>query len=78
MCSSDLVQLAGANRDWGYRRIQGALSNLGHEIARSTIAEILLAIPTKPNSNPKARRTGFRREAEQQSERSDAGVLIVG
>src|SRR5437667_2377558 len=28
-------------RDWGYRRIQGALSNLGHEIARSTIAEIL-------------------------------------
>jgi hypothetical protein len=37
-----------------------------------------MAIPTKPNSNPKARRTGFRREAEQQSERSDAGVLIVG
>jgi hypothetical protein len=28
-------------RDWGYRRIQGALSNLGHEIARSTIAAIL-------------------------------------
>jgi hypothetical protein len=25
----------------GYRRIQGALSNLGHEIARSTIANIL-------------------------------------
>jgi hypothetical protein len=25
----------------GYRRIQGALSNLGREIARSTIAEIL-------------------------------------
>jgi transposase InsO family protein len=29
------------NRDWGYRRIRGALSNLGHEIARSTIAETL-------------------------------------
>src|SRR5437016_6950289 len=29
------------NQDWGYRRIQGALSNLGHAIARSTIAEIL-------------------------------------
>src|SRR3989475_12286524 len=29
------------NQEWGYRRIQGALSNLGHEIARSTIAEIL-------------------------------------
>ena len=36
-----VVRLAGENRDWGYRRIQGALSNLGHEIARSTIAEIL-------------------------------------
>src|SRR5438034_11489741 len=29
------------NQDWGYRRIQGALSNLGHAIARSTIAEML-------------------------------------
>src|SRR5258707_2658769 len=36
-----VVGLADENRDWGYRRIQGALSNLGHEIARSTIAEIL-------------------------------------
>jgi putative transposase len=36
-----VVRLAEENRDWGYRRIQGALSNLGHEIARSTIADIL-------------------------------------
>jgi transposase InsO family protein len=36
-----VVRLAGENRDWGYRRLQGALSNLGHEIARSTIAAIL-------------------------------------
>ncbi len=35
-----MVQLAEENRDWGYGRIQRALSNLGHEIARSTIAEI--------------------------------------
>jgi transposase InsO family protein len=36
-----VVRMANENRDWGYRRIQGALSNLGHEIARSTIAAIL-------------------------------------
>jgi putative transposase len=36
-----LVRMAQENRDWGYRRIQGALANLGHEIARSTIAAIL-------------------------------------
>jgi putative transposase len=29
------------NRDWGYRRIEGALSHLGHKLARSTIAAIL-------------------------------------
>src|SRR5512132_1088355 len=36
-----VVRMAEENRDVGYRRIQGALSNLGHEVARSTIAEIL-------------------------------------
>ena len=33
--------MAAENHDWGYRRIQGALFNLGHECARSTIANIL-------------------------------------
>jgi putative transposase len=36
-----VVRIAQENRDWGYRRIQGALSNLGHNVARSTIADIL-------------------------------------
>ena len=36
-----VVRMAEENRDWGYRRIQGALSNLGHELARSTIAQFL-------------------------------------
>src|SRR4051812_43104195 len=36
-----VVRLAEENRAWGYRRIQGVLSHLGHQIARSTIAAIL-------------------------------------
>src|SRR5262245_53124009 len=39
--SSLVVRMAEENHGWGYRRIQGALSNLGHEIARTTIANIL-------------------------------------
>ena len=34
-------RMATENRDWGYRRIQGALANLGHEVARGTIANVL-------------------------------------
>src|SRR5919106_1585811 len=36
-----VVRLAQENRDWGYRRILGAMSNLGHSLARGTIANIL-------------------------------------
>jgi putative transposase len=36
-----VVRMATENRDLGYRRIQGALANLGHEVARGTIANIL-------------------------------------
>ena len=36
-----VVRMAEENRDWGYRRILGALSNLGHNLARGTIANIL-------------------------------------
>src|SRR3982751_1179173 len=36
-----VVRLAEENRDGGYRRIQGALSHLGHKVARSPMAAIL-------------------------------------
>src|SRR3954464_1899244 len=36
-----IVRMAEENRTWGYRRIQGAISNLGYKIARSTISDIL-------------------------------------
>src|SRR4051794_8175958 len=32
-----VVRMAGENPGWGYRWIQGALSNLKHELARSTL-----------------------------------------
>ena len=33
--------MAGENPQWGYTRIQGALANLGHEVARNTVKRIL-------------------------------------
>ncbi len=36
-----VVQMAVENRDWGYTRIVGALSNLGYNLARGTVANIL-------------------------------------
>jgi transposase InsO family protein len=36
-----VTRMAIENRSWGYRRIQGALSNLGHLLAFKTIANIL-------------------------------------
>ena len=36
-----VVRMAGENPQWGYTRIQGALANLGHEVARNTVKRIL-------------------------------------
>jgi hypothetical protein len=52
-----VIRMAEENRDWGYRRIQGALSNLGHEIARSTIADILQRRGIEPAPERKRKTT---------------------
>jgi len=52
-----VVRMAEENRDWGYRRIQGALSNLGHVLARSTIAEILKRRGIEPAPERKRKTT---------------------
>src|SRR5215469_9133165 len=53
-----VVQMAEENRSWGYRRIQGALSNLGHKIARSTIAEMLARHGMEPAPERERKTTG--------------------
>lgn len=35
------IKMAKENSDWGYTRILGSLRNLGHRVARSTIAKVL-------------------------------------
>ena len=52
-----VVRMATENRDWGYRRIQGALANLGHEISRGTIANILKQHGLEPASERERKTT---------------------
>jgi putative transposase len=51
------LRMADENRNWGYRRIQGALFNLGHDIARSTIAAILQRHGIEPAPGRSRKRT---------------------
>ena len=44
-----VVRMATENPRWGYTRIQGALKNLNHRVARSTIATILRAHGIPPS-----------------------------
>ncbi len=44
-----VVQMARENRDWGYTRIQGALSNLGHTVGRGTVVNILKEHGVEPS-----------------------------
>jgi putative transposase len=46
--SSLILRVATENPVWGYTRIQGALKNLGHEVARSTVAKVLRGTGLSP------------------------------
>src|SRR5207249_7324479 len=59
--ASLIVRMATENPAWGYTRIQGALKNLHHHVARSTVARILKdnGIPPAPG-RPSSWRTFLR------------------
>src|SRR2546422_3416260 len=53
--SSLILWMATENPAWGYSRIQGALKNLDHRVARSTVAKVLKdngipPVPGRPTS----------------------------
>src|SRR5438093_10573617 len=54
-----VTRMAEENRDWGYRRIQGALANLGHMLAHNTIADILRRHGIEP-SPERSRKTTWK------------------
>jgi putative transposase len=56
-----VVRMVTENPSWGYTRIQGALKNVGHRVARSTIADILKAEGIPPSGErPTSWRTFLR------------------
>src|SRR5206468_7137854 len=52
-----VVRMAAENPTWGYRRIQGALANLGHSIDKLTVRNILRRHHMDPA--PQRRKTGM-------------------
>ena len=46
-----VVRMALENPSWGYTRIQGALKNLGHSVARATVARILRRQGSPPSAH---------------------------
>jgi transposase InsO family protein len=52
-----IVQIARENRDWGYDRIAGALSNVGHKVSDQTVGHILKRHGIPPERERKKTRT---------------------
>ena len=52
-----VLQMARDNPSWGYDRIQGALSNIGHEISDTTVGNILRANGIEPAPERKRQTT---------------------
>src|ERR671919_1353184 len=73
--SALIVRMATENPTWGYSRIQGALRNLDHRVARSTVAKVLKDMGSRRRQDGLRRggrcceRTGVRSPAPTSSRR---------
>lgn len=65
-----VIRLAGENPTWGYRRIHGELTRLGHRVAASTVWKILRGAGIDPTPN----RTG---PSSAEFIRSQADALVA-
>jgi hypothetical protein len=74
--ASMVVRMAAENLEWSYRRIQGALSNLAHELARSTIAESLERHRIEP-APERSRKTTWKEARRFQLEEAPARGLCT-
>ena len=52
-----IVRMATENREWGDTRIRGALGNLGHQVARGTLANVRKERGLEPAPDRKKRTT---------------------
>src|SRR5215468_1084125 len=71
-----VVRMAQENRYWGYRRIQGALANLGHDLAHNTIRNILKKHGIEP-SPVRARKMTWREFLQRHWEQIVASDFFV-
>jgi hypothetical protein len=55
-----IVRMAEENPNWGYTRIEGALTNLSHKVGRGTIANVLRRNGIAPS--PERSRLDFRQD----------------
>jgi putative transposase len=71
-----VVRLAEENREWGYRRLQGVLSHLGHKIARSTITDILKRHGREP-APERSRQTTWKEISEVLRQEGRSGFFTI-
>jgi hypothetical protein len=59
-----ILRMAQDNPSWGYTRIRGALANLGHQVGRGTIANVLGEHGIQPAPRSRARIVALRTEPD--------------